>query len=169
MYRNITDCTGCLGAEDVPWQRYTPISGSRQTKQKPDSHELTQVFEITVIHEVGILPKHILIFFPPASIVFGSSTNLTCIDLMPSRKKSLHFASTSLTKLLLRTLNTFLSLLEKCSLWTNLAKLLEDTELDSSKQMSTYASISVLTYISLHIGHLCEGIEWMTSGDVGVV
>ena len=78
---------------------------------------------------------------------------------MRSRKNSLHFASTSLTKLLLRTLNTFLSLLEKFSLLTKLEKLLQDTELDFSKQMSTCASISVSTYISLHIGHLCEGIE----------
>ena len=96
---------------------------------------------------------------PSASIVFGSSTNLTCIDVMPSRKNSLRFASASLTKLLLRTLNTFLSLLEKFSLLTKLEKLLQDTELDFSKQMSTCASISVSRYISLHIGHLCEGIE----------
>ena len=38
-----------------------------------------------------------------------------------------------------------------------------------SKQMSTCASILVSMYISLHIGHLCEGIEWMTSGNAGAV
>ena len=96
---------------------------------------------------------------PPASIVFGSLTNLTCIGVMPSQKGSLHFASTSLTKLLLRTLNTFLSLIERFSLSAKLAKLLQDTELDFSKQMSTRASISVSIFIFLHIGHLCEGIE----------
>ena len=30
-------------------------------------------------------------------------------------------------------------------------------------------SISVSIYTSLHIGHLCEGIEWMKSGDAGVL
>ena len=35
MYRSTTDCTGCLGTLNVPWQRYTPWS--RQTKQKIDS------------------------------------------------------------------------------------------------------------------------------------
>ena len=84
---------------------------------------------------------------------------MTSIGVMLSRKSSLHFASTSLTKLLLRKLNSFLSLLEKISLSKKIAKLLQDTELDFSKQMSTCASISVSTYISLHIGHLCEGIE----------
>ena len=78
---------------------------------------------------------------------------------MPSRKSSLHFASTSLTKLLLRTLITFLSLREKFSLSTKLVKQLEDTEFVFSKQMSTCASISVSIYISLTIGQLCEGIE----------
>ena len=57
------------------------------------------------------------------------------------------------------SLHFALSLLEKFSLLTKLEKLLQDAELDSSKQMSTCASISVSTYISLHIGHLCEGIE----------
>ena len=95
----------------------------------------------------------------PASIAFGSSINVTYIGVMPSRKNSLHFASISLTKLLLQTLNTFLSLLEKFSLSAKLAKLLQGKELYFSKQMSTCASISVSTYISLHIGHLCEGIE----------
>ena len=102
--------------------------------------------------------------WPNRIYCFGSSTNLACIGIMRSRKNCLHFASTSLTKLLLRTLSTFLSLLEKYSFFrqnisTKLPKLLQDTELDISKQMSTCASISVSTYISLHIGHLCEGIE----------
>ena len=35
--------------------------------------------------------------------------------------------------------------------------------------MSTWASILVSMYISLHIGHLYEGIERMTSGNAGVV
>ena len=30
-------------------------------------------------------------------------------------------------------------------------------------------SISVSIYTSLHIGHLCEDIEWMKSGDAGVL
>ena len=30
-------------------------------------------------------------------------------------------------------------------------------------------SVSIKTYISLDFGHLCEGIKWMTTGDIGVV
>ena len=39
-------------------------------KQKPNNHKFIQGFEITVIHEVGIMSKYILIFFSAKQILW---------------------------------------------------------------------------------------------------